>query len=339
MDFISPKGLRLILKTLSTIKTIQEGGGNQAEQNRINTGKPINTFTNIPVKTNFQNEMKAQMLNRTEQSLLMKELLNIPKDLKQLLALFANKNTSSQAFSRLLQSTSFKINTEIIQQLLETNSREVINRLIRLIQQAPGNTQNYDQLKPLLALLAQVTPARDSSPQEVLAHLLLLYLPWLPLMEEQRIMVRFEKKKSGGSDEDQVAMVIYISTINLGRFKVSILIDKDKKLDIHIEHISETDEKESDEEIKARKEILDNILKSFDAEVKEEKIKANAYVSEVKQKNFTESEERNVTISKVNSISPAILLAAQKIARIILEIDEKICLQEKRKRNLDTEQK
>ena len=334
MDFISPKSLRLILKTLSTIKEVHSERGNPLEQNRVNS-RPLRAFADLQARSDFQNEMKAQLLNRNQQAALMKELLNLPKDLKQLLASLSDNKTSPQAMTRLLQSNAFRINPEIIQQLLETNSKEVINKLIRLIQQNPINTQSYEQLKPLLALLSKITPARDASPQEILTHLLVLYLPWLPLMEQQKILVKFEKKKSGGSEEEKIAMVIYISTINLGRFKVTIIIDKDKKLDIHIEHISEDNENESEEQAKERKKLLDQILKNFNSEIKEERIKAKTYISEVKQKNFEDTGEQDVTVAKVNSITPAILVAAQKIARIILEIDEKICLQEKRKSRID----
>ncbi len=337
MDFISPKSLRLILKTLSTIEKVQSKGGNPLEQNKEAVRKPISTFTNFSAKNNVQNQIKAQMLNRAEQSLLMKELLNLPKDLKELLVFLGNKNTSSQTITRLLQSNLIKINPEVIQQLLQANSKEVINKLIRLIQQTPGNTQGYEQLKPLLGLLSQIIPARESGPQEILTQLLLLYLPWLPLMEEQKIQVRFEKKKSGGSDNEKIAMVIYISTINLGRFKVTLIIaGKHKNLNILIEHISEDHQEQAEEKSKETREILKEILKTLDSEMKEEKIKAKTSISEVKQKNFKESVERDVTVSEVNDISPAILLAAQKVTHIILEMDEKICLLEKRKESIDT---
>ncbi len=335
MDFVNSKSLGIILKTLSRINKFHSGRGNSPAQTNLNIKKPLNTIKQTQAKINTQNEMKARMLNRAEQSAFMKELLNLPKDIKELLGQLAQKSTSQQAMAQLLRSGTVKINPEIIQQLLEANSKEVISKLIRLIQQSPNNTQGYDQIKPLLALLGQIAPARDSSPQETLTQLLLLYLPWLPLMEEQRVQVRFEKKKkSSGSDDEKIAMVIYISTINLGRFKVTIFTDKKNDLDIHIEHISEDREELSEKEAQARKEVLEAILKNFNSEMKEEKIQAKTCVSQVKQKNFEESATRDVTISNINSISPVILLAAQKVAMVILEIDEKICLLEKRRQDV-----
>lgn len=337
MNLISPKGLRLILKTLSTINEVKTGEGNKFEPKRSQAREPLANLARFYSKNSINKEMQAKMLNRSEQSALMKELLNLPKDIKQLLAMLAGKNTSQQAIAQLLKSSSIKIKPEILQQLLQTNSKEVINKLIKLVQQSPANTQGFDQLKSIIALLGQIIPGRESTPQEILTHLLLLYLPWLPLMEDQKIQVQLEKNKSGGSDDEDIALVIYISTINLGRFKATFLLDKNNKLDILIEHISEDEAGDKKEEAEARKEILEKIYKAVDKEIKEDNINAKTNISEVKQKNFQESEGRDVTVTEVNNLTPAVLVAAQKVARIILELDEKICLLLKRKEDSETE--
>ncbi len=341
MDLISPKSLRLILKTLSTIQEIKTGEGNSVRPNQVPASKLPARPVNSHIKSDAQAQMRAQTLNRTEQSAFMKELLNLPQDMKGLIAQLAGKsakNTASQTIMQLLQSMPVKISPEVIQQLLETNSKEVINKLIKLIQQSPGNTQGFEQLKPLLDLLSQLTPSRTSSPQEVLTYLLLLYLPWLPLMEEQKIQLNFEKKKSAEDEDEKVAMVIYITTVNLGRFKVTIYLDNKKtNPDILIEHISENPENKTDKENTGKKEIMGKILKTLKTELKEENITAKTAISETTQENFQKSEERNVTVTEINDVSPVVLLTAQKVARIILEIDEKICLVEKRKQDLHQE--
>lgn len=325
MNIFSPKNLRIIFKTLSSLSNER---GDSPEQNKLNT-TPVRTFRNSPTKIDFQNNMKTLTLTRMEQATLIKDMLNLPKDLKELLTLLTSKQSTSEIFTGLLQTKTIKINPEIIQQLLESNSKEVINKLIKLVQQTPGNTQSYDQLKPLLALLSQIIPHKNAAPQEILTQLILLYLPWLPLMEQQKIEVRFEKKKSGSSEEDEkIAMIIYVSTINLGRFKATIIIDKTNKPNISIEHITKNGKKDN-----IIKDTLKNILKTLNFELTEEKIEAKTYLSEVKQENFKKSGKREVTISKVNSLSPIVLITAQKISRIILEFDEKISLLEKRKQS------
>ncbi|HSA06563.1 MAG TPA: hypothetical protein P5556_05245 [Candidatus Gastranaerophilales bacterium] len=332
MDIINPKNLRLILKALSGLNKER---GNLAEQKPINP-VPVKTFKALPVKYNFNVEMKAQTINRQDQAVFIKELLNLPKDLKELVALLTTKNPSRQTMLNLLELKNPKINPEILQQLLETNSKEVINKLIKLFQQSPGNMQNYDQLKDIMGLMNQIIPSRKSSPQEIITQLLLLYLPWLPLSEQQKIEIHFEKKKSGSSEEDEeVAMVVYVSTINLGRFKITIIIDKNGHLDIHIEHMREDQEHESEESYKNKKEVIENILKTLNSEMKEEKLEAKIVLSEIKQKNYEENPKQEITIAQINSISPSVLIASQKTAQIILEADEKISLLDKRKSNIN----
>ena len=311
---------------MQTLSNVQSERGDSATQAKTES-KEVRTF-NMSDRAGFQNDLKAQALNRFEQSALIKELLNLPKDLKMLLALLAYKTPTSENLAKLFKAKTAAITPEMINQLLQGNSKEVINKLIRLIAQSPGNTQNHDQLKQLLGLINQIAPAGKVSPQDSLTQLMLLYLPWLPLADQQKIEVWFEKKKSGSSADEKIAMVIYVSTINLGRFKITIITDKMGNLEIFIENMSE--EKIPEE----RKEVVKEILKTINTGIKEEKIEAKTYLSVVKQKNFQESEERRVTISEVNSILPAVMVSAQKIARTILEADEKISLLEKRASSL-----
>ncbi|OGI01245.1 MAG: hypothetical protein A2Y25_01805 [Candidatus Melainabacteria bacterium GWF2_37_15] len=307
MDIINPQFLRLIFKalenTLPPAKDAKQQGGSVIQPQFLL--KPEVT-PHTPLQINPQ-----LLLNRIEQAAIMREMLQFPQELKELLV--------------LLQSQHQKINPEIIKQLLETNSKEIIGKLIKLIQQAPNNEQNHEQFKQLLSLINHIVPAKDSSPQEVMTHFLLLYLPWLPLLDQQKIEIRFEKKKSESEEENEnVAMVVFISTINLGRFKVTILVDKNRNLDILIQNIENQE-----------REILKNILKAIKSGIKAENINAETQMSVVKQQSFTKSEKREVTISQVNNISPQVLIAAQRIAQIILEFDEKASLLEIREQKIN----
>ncbi len=306
---INPQFLRRIFKTIEKALSSPHNTLKQRE-------KPAQTLQKIGTKTAHKNnEQTLQqvnanlLLNRPEQVLIMREMLQLPRDLREILTLLLSQNK--------------KINPDLIKKLLETNSKEVIGRLIRLIQQTPQNTQNHEQLKQLIGLLNRIVPPGESTPQEVITQFLLLYLPWLPLLEHQKIEVAFEKKKARPPVDDTVAMVIYISTINLGRFKVIIFVDKNNSLDILIQNIEGKDSK-----------ILSNILKKIKSGIKKESITAETHMTVVKQKNFEKSEFRKITISQVNNISPLVLIAAQKIAQIIFEFDEKMSLLEKREQSV-----
>jgi len=321
LDINNYHNLTSILKTLSVLK--KERGNLSGEKNLPDTPAPVRE---LPKILNIDANFKAQALNRMEQAAFLRELLNLPKDIREILAFLAGKDVSAELLTTLLKSETIKITPEMLQKLLESNSKEVISKLIKLLQQPQQNAQNYDQLKQMMALLNQFVPTKDATAQEVLTRFLLLYLPWLPLMEHQKVEVAFEKRKSASDEEDeQLAVVIYVSTINLGRFKITIMVNKVNKPDILIENISESGEK-SEEQAKA----LENILKTVNKEIKEDKIEAKTYLSVIKQENHKETPERKVTITKMSPVSPLALVIAQKIARIILEADEKISLLQKR---------
>lgn len=239
----------------------------------------------------------------------MRQLLQLPQDIRQLLATLLSKDGN--------------LSPESLKNLLENNSKEVISKLIKLIQQSPNNKQNQEQLKQLISLLNQITPGRDASPQETITQFLLLYLPWLPLFEQQKIEVAFEKKESGEEPDESVALVIFISTINLGRFKIIIFINKQMNMEIVIQNVEGQE-----------KEVLKNILKAVKQGIKEEKITADTHMTVVKQKNFEKSQERKITFSQVNNISPLALVAAKTIAQVIFEFDEKASLLENREKKV-----
>lgn len=276
-------------------------------------------------------------INTMDLSKLLKGLLNLPEDIEKLLSELVYKKGSSKNLESLLNQPNLKINTDLIRQMLEDNSKESLNKLLKLFQQAPGGTQNTEQIKEILTLLSQMIPKKEASAQEVLTNLVLLYLPWLPLSEKQDIEIRFEKRKNQQEEEEseQTAFVIYITTINLGRFRISILISQDNSVKIEIENIETS--KEKDNEFK--KEFLEKILQSIRENTRKDKINAKTdlvvYEEEKNQENPdvgepTEFSKREVIISPAKNVSPVLVVTAQKIAKIILEADEKFSLLKKR---------
>lgn len=301
--------------------------------------KTLANLSNQNTVLNQANDVKFSSINKIAQSKLIRELLNVPDDIQELLSLIAYKKTSPDDLKKLLAQENTKINTDLIKLMLEQNSAESMNKLIKLFQQAPGGTQNTEQMKDIMALLNQILPKKDASPQQTLTNLILLYLPWLPLSEKQDIEIRFEKRENNDSKtSEQSALVIYISTINLGRFRISIVLKKDYSLKIEIENFGEEDNK---------KEYLESILKEIKKQTRKDKIIAEIELFIIPEKKklcaSTDTEQpisgvslpnppkREVIISPSKEIQPVVIIAAQKIARIIIETDEKISLLETRK--------
>jgi len=295
-----------------------------SEPNALLNKPEINTLNNN--KEIYQNlSTKFNSIQKAQQAALIRELLNIPSEMKELLVFLLSKKKSAESIDKLIINSDVKINMGLLQRLLETNSKDAMNKLIKLFQQAPGGTENIDQMKEIIKLLSILVPKKDFSPQEVLTNVLLLYLPFIPLSEKQNIEIKFEKKKEENAESDVNSLVIYISTINLGRFRIAIYSNKNLSLKVEVENI-----KEGNQAVPNRKEYIEKILKLIKAETQKEKITTEISFLTAKKKGDPAQEKtehkREVIISPVKDISPVIILTAQKIAKIILEVDEKASL-------------
>lgn len=271
-------------------------------------------------------------LTKLQQAILIKELLNLPKEWMELLSVLVYKEISQESLLNIMKDQNLKIRIEDVKTLLDVNSKDVINKLLKLIQPAPGNIQNIDQMKELLGLISQIVPSSNSPAQEVLKNVILLYLPWLPLAQEQNIHIVFEKKGSSEeSEQDNVALIIYITTVNLGKFKVIILLNNDKSLKIEIENqdISNNDEDDIS--------ILENIRNNVNQELLNNKIACDTKVYTCKNTVNQNSERREVSLYPISSISPRIMMAAYSVIRIIFEFDEKSSLVKNREKMIAEE--
>jgi len=303
---VATEGINETLKTASESKNMQQ----------------TNTSASQNIVLNQNLDVRFNAINRIEQANLIKELLNLPKDIAELFSFLMYKQISSETLETLLKQNQ-KLNVDLIRQTLEENSKESLNKLLKLFQQAPGGTQNTEQIKEILALLSQVIPKKDASAQEILTNLTLLYLPWLPLSEKQDIEIRFEKREREEDDNsEQTVLVIYITTINLGRFKISIILNKDCSVKIEIENT---------ETLTETSEYLKKILKRINEQTRKDKINAKLELMIISDsKESSEEKKREVIISPSRDVSPVLVITAQKIAKIILETDEKISLLERR---------
>ena len=322
------EGINETLKTVSEVKNALQASTSVAQNTALHQ--------NLDVRFN--------VINRMEQAKLIKELLNLPNDIEELFSFLVYKKISAETLETLLKQNQ-KLNVDLIKQTLEGNSKESLNKLLKLFHQAPGGTQNTEQLKDILALLSLIVPKKEASAQQILTNLTLLYLPWLPLSEKQDLEIRLEQRKNQEEDDEseQTALVMYITTINLGRFRISIILSKDCSIKIEIENI-ENSEKQKDEK---KAEYLEKILKGINEQTRKDKINAKLELMVISDpKESSEEKKREVIISPTRrksehmfiksdnqdkkDVSPVLVITAQKIAKIILETDEKISLLERR---------
>jgi len=239
------------------------------------------------------------------------------------------KDILPENFEEFFTNNNLKIPMNEIKRLLDANSKEIINKLLKLVQPSPGNSQNYQQLKDIIGLISGLTPSNNSSAQEILKSIILLYLPWVPLTNGQEFSISFSRGDNFDKDEEDIALILYISTINIGRFKAVISLNKDKSLDIDIEKQGESENKEIQQHI-------NSIVKKVNSEMSSFKIpaKSDLHIIKVPKQNNVDGEKsenkREILLHPTLNVSPQVMMAAYTVTRVIFELDENISLQNKR---------
>jgi len=278
---------------------------------------------NIQSYKNLINDIQFNSLTRVQQSVLVKELLNLPKDIKDLLALLTFNNSDNVAVQKMLNDINKLIMFSDIQQILNTNSKEMLNKLIKLIQPTPGNIQNIDQLKEIISTIQAVIPSANMTNNELLKNVILLYLPWLPLVQPQDLSVEYDRKSNEEEQEENASLLIYISTENIGRLKGIITSNANYSLNIQIECIN------YDESIKKYLEIIN---KRVNEEIKSNNLSAKSEMSISKSKELNKTERREISIHSGAGISPKMLMTAYILTRVVFELDESISLNKNREK-------
>ena len=153
----------------------------------------------------------------------------------------------------------------------------------------------------------------------MLKDIILLYLPFAPISQKQEIDLRLEKQNSEELASEN-SIVIYITTLNLDRFKVTIILNPDNTLQINIENQGIDPNYAT---------YLEEINEAVMREMSDNKIPAKSefYISNNNQEERRTRDNREVSIEQPNpSISPKVMIAAYAVIRIIFEFDDKVSL-------------
>lgn len=311
-----------IISKLQTSQKTHENKG--SESSNANISKSNKQEQALSTNTYTNSNIQIAKLSSEQKTLLLKELLNLPSDLKDFLELFSKSGKSRDISLALLQKANVEIDLADIKQLLDTNSKEIINKLIKLIQQPSSNYQGISQIKDILSALNQVLPQGKTQNYDTLKSIILLYLPWLPLTPPQDIKFCAENKEKAESEETDELIMILISTINLGKLRITLFLDAASKLKLDLE-------------LQERKELGDDFEKKLLEKITND-ISGLGMLPEAEtnfrhSKNLTENtdKQRAVSFQKVSKISPPLMMAAYTIIKLVFEVDENFSLKHKRK--------
>ena len=168
----------------------------------------------------------------SEKSLYLKDLLNLPKDIQEVLVMLQNNASANKGLSSLLNKN---INLANLAQLMQINSKEAMSKLISAMTEASKQgITDLSQFKEAMKFInASVSVASQDNLNQVLKTFMLLYLPWLPLQEGVDFELEIETSQ-GENGEDETTLTILISTKNYGNVKILLILNGINSFDIFI---------------------------------------------------------------------------------------------------------
>lgn len=293
-----------------------------------NTMKMLNeTMQNI--QNNFvrhadimNTQMQLKQLNSMERQMLLKDLFNFPKDIKDLLVNFLKENASATMLSTkdLNALMSQTLDMSKLMLLLQTNGKSAAEKMTKMIATLnQSGIYNTQQLKELTALINACIPSADTTPAAMIKSLMIMYLPWLPLNEQTSFNIGYEADEKQNSDSENV-VTIMINTKSFGLVKVMIFKDAN---DLHIEVncSEEFPKKEFQESIKSEATGYD--------------LDSGVSFTTRKSSGKEEKKDADINITQAAKVSPHLLLIIHTVINLIMKLDKNAQLVEGRSRQLD----
>lgn len=252
------------------------------------------------------NNLKMNVMASFDRGLYIKDLMNMPKDIEEVLVLIQNETATEQQATKLLNT---KVSLSTLAELIQAGGKEAMNKLVLVMaNSAKQGITDLSQIKDAIKLInASVSVASQDNPNQVLKSFMLLYLPWLPLQEGVDFDLEIAGSDSGG-EEGETSITILISTRNFGNVKVTLILVAGNSVSI-IVNCSEKFPKEE-------------LLKRINAESKNHSMQSNI-TFEQKDFKYEPSEKRQAKISMSNltEVNPFLLLMANAVIRHTIELD------------------
>ncbi|MBQ2644311.1 hypothetical protein IJG14_01895 [bacterium] len=279
----------------------------------------------------FFADMQSGQMRNSELSLILKDLLSMQKDMESFLANISNsKNLGSilqqmtkPDIAKLLMNSQMDLSKLML--FMQQNGKEALSKLFNMTADfaQSGAVPRSSQISEIIAILNACTPTSDASQSQVIKNMMLLYLPWLPL-GEQNFSIEINSKTDNENEADgEDSISILISTINFGNVKVLIFKSDKSTINFNI-YAGENFPKEK-------------ILETLKAEAKEYNIQTTMTFEKQKVQDnqlVSENIETKVSVNTSRHINPFLILMAQSSVRIIISFDKSMSLDDIRKSKL-----
>lgn len=273
-------------------------------------------------KLNIYNPtFKLANLSGLEQTILMKDLMNIPKDYKDFLYLMQSAQYKTINPSDIKSLLTQNFDFAAVAQLLQQNSKEAVAKLVQMIASAARNgITDTVQLKEIMTILGASIPINGTNTNTIIKNIMLMYLPWLPLGENSGFEMEIEGADGKPENERNESLTILIQTKNFGNVKALLNMETMSKVSIEI-YCTKAFPKEE-------------FYKTLKSEAKQNNLSAGVVIN-AKEVEIVKNASQNVKISAKNALSPYILLASHTLIKTIFELDEKYALADERQKRID----
>lgn len=253
-------------------------------------------------------DLRMNNLANLERSLYVKDLMNLPKEMEEVLVILQKNAETAEETAKLLATN---INLSQLSELIVKNGKEAISKLfIAMANASKQGITDLSQIKETIRLInASVAVAAQENPTQLLKSFMLLYLPWLPLQEGVDFDLEVESSQ-GEAEESETTMTVLISTVNYGNVKATLILSNGNSVSIII-NCSDKFPKEE-------------LLKRINMDGKKNAVQSNIVFEKqerTQEKTDEASRQTKVSVSNLSEVSPFLVLTANSIIRNVIQID------------------
>lgn len=270
--------------------------------------KGVGTFSQAMIA-----DLRMNNLANLERSLYVKDLMNMPREMEEVLVVLQQStNLTTEETAKLLNTN---VNISTLAELIQASGKDAMSKLVMVMAEASRQgISDTSQLKEAIKFInASVSVAAKDNPNMILKNFMLLYLPWLPLQEGVDFDLEIENSKNGGA-EDELSITIMISTRNYGNIKATLVVLAGNSMSIIIQCCKEFPK--------------EDLLKRLKEEDKRHSIQSditfeqNAVKLNDEKSNTEESPtQAKISMSNLMEVNPFLLLMANAVIRHTIEID------------------
>ncbi len=257
-------------------------------------------------QTSYNTQFMLSQMDSAERALLVKDLLNLPGSLKDLIATMQSATTKN-AISQLQNMNT--LNVADLMALMQMNGKDALAKIMQLtsLLNKTGNV-NTKQLQELQFIVNACMPNAQMSNTQFMKNLILLYLPWLPIGENNNFDIEFSSQGEKSGDESDDTITILIQTENYGNVKVLLILEQTNKVNMSV-----------------------NCAKIFPKELLQEKLKQcseeyklHTEMEIIEHETIEKSElgTQKIHMSGASVLNPYVLLMAHAVIKAVIEIDK-----------------